>query len=83
MRSASFATGAGPCIRETDIENILLYSWNFGGNSSGTRKGDLRFLANSFSSMLIQIDLRTVWNPREILVRIHGSTLHDRYVTAL
>ena len=54
------STGAGPCIRDYPIETNLLFSWNFGRYSAGTRHGNLRFLANSFSSMLIQVDLSTV-----------------------
>ena len=53
-------TGAGLCIRDTDIENDLCFSWNFGRYPAGTQQGNLRFLANSFSSMSIQVDLSTV-----------------------
>ena len=53
-------SGAGPCKRDCDIDSDLLFSMNFGGYSAGTRQGNLRFLANSFSSMSIQVDLSTV-----------------------
>ena len=59
-RSCLLGTGAGPCIRDWAFDSDLLNSMNFGGYSRGTRQGYLRFSANSFSSILIQVDLSTV-----------------------
>ena len=47
-------------LRDWAFDSDLLNSMNFGGYSRGTRQGYLRFSANSFSSMLIQVDLSTV-----------------------
>ena len=67
-------------LRQRILEGTRRYS---AGIRQGTGLFAVGFLANSFSSMFDVDSGRfehslEFWNPREILVRIHGSTLHDR-----
>ena len=85
-----YPTGAGPGIRDYPIETNLLFSWNFlifmeFRKVVGKAICGCGFWRNSgrFEHSFGMGEAFLESSPREILVRIHGSTLHDRYVTAL